>query len=179
MQRGTHRWWPGRRTRDEAGRVPCGVAVPGCGLLRCWRASASGVALRHEIPLMHYDQSWMGFGLVGALQAALISILAGGLLFVLFYWLGRCSGWGPGAPIAWSFLLAALLTVSGDLWDMFYFNYGPLQSLVLLKAKLALVHDPDALGTRVIAEVLGVTLGVYLGWHLCHMQRMQRWFGRR
>ena len=128
---------------------------------------------------MHYGQSWMAFGVLGALQAALISTLVGGLLFVLFYALGRRSGWGPGAPIAWAFLLAALLTVSGDLWDLFYFNYGQLQSLVLLKAKLALVHDPDAMGMRVVAELLGVTLGVYLGWQLCQTRLVQRWFGRR
>ena len=127
---------------------------------------------------MHYDQSWMGFGVAGALQAALISTLAGALLFVVFHWLGRRSGWGAGASVAWAFLLAVLLTVSGDLWDLFYFNYGQLQSLVLLKAKLALVHDPDAMGMRVVAELLGVTLGVYLGWLLCQARCMQRWFAR-
>ena len=129
--------------------------------------------------LMHYDQSWMGFGIVGALQAALISTLAGGLLFVVFHWLGRRSGWSPGVPIAWSFLLAVWFTASGDLWDLFYFNYGRLQSLVLLKAKLGLVHDPDAMGMRVLAEFLGVTLGVYLGWLLCHTRRLRRWFCQR
>ncbi len=128
---------------------------------------------------MHYDQSWMGFGIVGALQAALISALAGLLLFAVFHWLGRRHGWGPGAPIAWSFLLAALFTASGDLWDLFYFNYGQLQSLVLLKAKLALVHDPDAMGMRALSELLGVALGVYLGWLLCHARRLQRWFHQR
>jgi len=130
-------------------------------------------------PLLQYDQSWMGFGIVGALQAALISTLAGGLLFVVFHWLGRRSGWSPGVPIAWSFLLAVWFTASGDLWDLFYFNYGQLQSLVLLKAKLALVHDPDAMGLRVLAELLGVTLGVYLGWLLCHVRWLQRWFRQR
>ncbi len=128
---------------------------------------------------MHYDQSWMGFGIVGALQAGLISALAGALLFVLFHWLGRRNGWGPGAPIAWGFLLGVLFTASGDLADLFYFNYGQLQSLVLLKAKLALVHDPDSMGMRVLAEFLGVTLGVYLGWLLCHARCMQRWFHPR
>ncbi len=125
---------------------------------------------------MHYDQSWMGFGIVGAAQAGLVSTLVGLLLFVVFCWLGRRQAWGPGAPIAWSFLLAALFTVSGDLWDLFYFNYGQLQSLILLKAKLALVHDPDAMGLRVLAELLGVTLGVYLGWLVCHAGWFRRWF---
>jgi hypothetical protein len=133
------------------------------------------VSTRDWVLLMHYDQSWMGFGIVGALQAALISTLAGCVLFVVFHWLGRRNGWGPGAPLAWSFLLAAWFTVSGDLWDLFYFNYGRLQSLVLLKAKLALVHDPDAMGMRVLAEFLGVTLGVYLGWLLCRLRCVRYW----
>ena len=127
---------------------------------------------------MHYDQSWMGFGIVGAGQAGLVSTVAGLVLVVLFYGLGRRNAWGPGAPIAWSFLLAAVFTVSGDLWDLFYFNYGQLQSLVLLKAKLALVHDPDGMGMRVLAEFLGVALGVYLGWLLCHAQWLRHGFRR-
>ena len=120
---------------------------------------------------MHYDQSWMGYGIVGGLQAGALSVLAGLLLFVLFHWLGRRHGWSYGQPIGWSFLLATLLTVSGDLWDLFYFNYARLQSLQLLKAKLAQVHDPDGMGTRVLCELLGVALGISIGWVLCSRRR--------
>ena len=120
---------------------------------------------------MHYNQSWMGFGWVGALQAAVVSVLVAMLLSVVFHLIGRRHGWGLGPPLAWSFLLGLLLTASGDLADLFYFNYARLQSLTLLKAKLALVHDPDSMGLRALFEVVGVALGVYLGWLLLHHWR--------
>jgi hypothetical protein len=115
---------------------------------------------------MHYDQSWMGYGIVGGVQAGLVSALAGLLLFGVFHWLGRRNGWSYGQQIGWTSLLTLLLTVSGDLWDLFYFNYAQLQSLQLLKAKLAPVHDPDSIGIRVLCELLGGLLGIYVGWAL-------------
>src|SRR6185437_11140829 len=60
----------------------------------------------------------------------------------------------------------SILTVSGDLWDLFYLNYSNLQSRPLLTAVLAGMHDPEHLGMRVLCELLGVSLGVYLGWVL-------------
>jgi hypothetical protein len=59
-----------------------------------------------------------------------------------------------------------LLTAGGDVANLFYFNYAALQSLPLLRAKLAEVHDPGNMGLRVVCEILGVTLGIYLGWWL-------------
>ncbi len=115
---------------------------------------------------MHYEQSWMGVGIVGGIEAGVISALAGLLLFLLFHWLGRRHSWSYAPQIGWSFLLACLLTVSGDLWDMFYFNYANLQSVSLLKVELADVHDPQNLGLRVLCELLGVALGIYVGWVL-------------
>ena len=129
---------------------------------------------------MHYDQSWMGYGIVGGLQAGAISALAALLLFGVFHWLGRRNGWSYGPQIGWTFLLATLLTASGDLADLFYFNYGALQSIDLLRAKLALVHDPDGMGTRVMCELLGVAAGIWVGWLLAHHRdRWSRWFRRR
>ena len=115
---------------------------------------------------MQYDQSWMGYGIVGGLQAGSISALAAVLLFVFFHWLGRRNGWSYGPQIGWTFLSAAALTASGDLWNLFYFNYAQLQSLQLLKAKLAMVHDPDGIGIRVVCEFLGVATGILAGWML-------------
>jgi hypothetical protein len=114
---------------------------------------------------MHYDQSWMGSGWLGGLEAGAISAVAGALLFVLLRWLTRGSR-SHGPAIGWSCLLALVLTASGDLWDLFYFNYARLQSLELLRVKLALVHDPEGIGTRVLCEFLGVALGIYIGWVL-------------
>jgi multisubunit Na+/H+ antiporter MnhB subunit len=127
---------------------------------------------------MHYDQSWMGYGIIGGLQAGLISAAAGLLLFFAFHWLGRRNDWTYGAQIGWSFLAATILTASGDAWELFYFNYGQLQSLQLLKAKLALVHDPDSIGMRVLCELLGVAIGIYVGWALCSGDWRDRFGGK-
>jgi len=128
---------------------------------------------------MHYDQSWMGFGIVGGIQAGVISALAALLLFTVFHWLGQRNAWGYGTQISWTILVAALLTVSGDLWDLFYFNYARLQSMALLRAKLAEVHDPDSIGVRVLCELLGIVLGIYVSWLLCHSAWGTRLLKRR
>jgi hypothetical protein len=128
---------------------------------------------------MQYDQSWMGLGIVGGLEAGLISGLAGLLLFGVFHWLGRRHGWSDGPQIGWAFLSAMLLTAGGDLANLFYFNYASLQSLPLLRAKLAEVHDPGSLGLRVICEILGVTLGIYVGWLLSRRDWRRRHARRR
>lgn len=111
---------------------------------------------------MHYDQSWMGYGIVGGLEAGAISAVAGFLLYALFNWIGNRNDWGHGLRTGWSSLMALLLTAGGDLWDMVYFNYGRVESIQFLKVKLAEVHDFDGLGTRVLFEFLGVGAGVFL-----------------
>jgi hypothetical protein len=113
---------------------------------------------------MQYDQSWMGYGIVGGLQAGLIAAVVAALLFGFFHWLGRRGQWSYGPQIGWTFLSATLLTASGDLWNLFYFNYARLQSLQLLRAKLALVHDPDGIGVRVLCEFVGAGVGIAAGW---------------
>jgi len=112
---------------------------------------------------MHYDQSWMGYGWIGGLQAGLIAAAAGALLFLLFRWRTR-KVWSHGAQMAWSYVLGVALAASGDLADLFYFNYARLQSVQLLRAKLAEVHDPDGLGTRVLCELAGVAAGIAVAW---------------
>lgn len=119
---------------------------------------------------MPYDQSWMGFGVVGAFEAGLIAAVAGLAVFVLLHWFGRSQGWNIAMEVSWAYIVAMLLAGGADLWNLFYFNYGRLQSLQLLRIRLAEVHDPDSLGTRVLFEFMGAAIGVYLGWLL---------FGRR
>ena len=123
---------------------------------------------------MHYDHTWMGSGIVGGLQAGAISAAAGLLLFLALHWLGRRRGWSAARKIGWAFLLACVLTVSGDLWDMFYLNYANLQSIALLQAVLAGMHDPEHLGLRVLCELLGVSLGIGVGYASCGGDRRSR-----
>jgi len=128
---------------------------------------------------MHYDQSWMGFGIVGGIEAGVISLVVALLLFALFHWLGQRNAWGYGTQITWAALVSAFLTASGDFWDLFYFNFGKLQSIQLLRAKLAEVHDPDSIGTRVLCELLGIAVGIYLSWMICHAPPFARMLRRR
>ena len=123
---------------------------------------------------MPYDQSWMGYGFVGGLQAGAISAVAGALLLVLFHAVGRRGGWSEAKKIGWAYLLALLLSGGGDLGKLFYFNFAQLQSLQLLRAKLAEVHDPDNLGTRAFCEMVGVAVGIFAAWIVIHWLAQRR-----
>ena len=116
---------------------------------------------------MNYDQTWMAFGWAGGVEAGAISLAAGFVLYLLLHWLGRRHGWCDARRIGWAYLLALLLTARMDAWNLLYFNYARLQSLQLLQAKLAQVHDPDGIGTRVLCELVGTALGVFAAWVVC------------
>jgi hypothetical protein len=118
---------------------------------------------------MHYDQSWMGYGTIGGLQAGMIAMIVGILVFGVFHAIGKRQGWHYGAQFGWSYVVTVALAAGGDLRDLFYFNYGQLQSIQLLKVKLAEVHDPDNIGTRVFFDLVGAGVGLYLGWLLIDM----------
>ncbi|RUL74538.1 hypothetical protein [Dyella choica] len=115
---------------------------------------------------MHYDQSWMGYGLEGGLEAGAISAVVALLLYLVLHVIGRKQGWNPLRVITIAFLLSLLLTASGDLWDLVYFNYANMNSIQFLKARLAQVHDPDNIGQRVFWEMVGALVGAGLGWIL-------------
>ena len=115
---------------------------------------------------MHYDQSWMGYGLVGGLEAGGISAGAAILLYLVVYAIGHRQGWTPLRMIAIAFLVSLLLTASGDMWDLIYFNYARMDSIQYLKVRLAEVHDPDNIGLRVFWELIGALVGACLGWLL-------------
>ena len=104
---------------------------------------------------------------MASLEAGAISLAAGFVLYLLLHRLGRRNGWSDARQIGWAYLLALILTARTDLWNLFYFNYARLQSLQLLQAKLAEVHDPDGIGTRVLCELIGATIGVFVAWLLC------------
>ena len=115
---------------------------------------------------MLYDQSWMGYGIVGGMQAGAIAAVIGFFMLLLVHWLTRKQHWSLGHELGVTYLLALLPGSSGDLWNLFYFNYADLQSPVLMRATLADVHDPDGIGTRVLCEFLGVAVGLSLAWLL-------------
>ena len=70
---------------------------------------------------MPYDQSWMGYGFVGGVEAGAISAAVGALLFVLFHAIGRRYGWSDLRKIGWSYLLALIVSGGADgaviTWD--------------------------------------------------------------
>ncbi|WP_199099011.1 hypothetical protein [Dyella sp. ASV21] len=120
---------------------------------------------------MPYDQSWMGYGLIGALEAGAIAAGVGLVVFGILHWLGRSQGWNVGIEVSWSYVVSLLVAGGQDLWNLFYFSYGRLQSLQLLQARLAEVHDPDSLGLRVLFEFIGAGIGIYVGWWLVAHRR--------
>ena len=128
---------------------------------------------------MHYDQSWMDYGVLGALEAGAIALVVGIIVFAVFHAIGRRNGWHYGAQFGWSYLVTLSIAASGDLADLVYFNYGQLQSLQLLKAKLASVHDPDSIGTRVFFEFVGAGVGLYLSFLLFTLIARRRGAGLR
>ncbi|MFP6558758.1 hypothetical protein WJ542_10625 [Paraburkholderia sp. B3] len=115
---------------------------------------------------MFYSQSWMGYGMVGGLQAGAIAAAIGFFMLLLVRWLTRKQRWSQGRELGVAYLLSLLPSSSGDLWNLFYFNYADLQSPVFLSAALADVHDPDSIGLRVMCEFSGVAIGLLLAWLL-------------
>ncbi|TCV95899.1 hypothetical protein EC912_102244 [Luteibacter rhizovicinus] len=113
---------------------------------------------------MPYDRSWMGYGMVGALQAGAIALAVGIAMYVLIHAYGKRNGWHHGQELAISVILAFVLAGGQDIWNLFYFNVAPLQSLALLRLKLAAVHDPDAIGLRTFFDFTGALVGVAIGW---------------
>jgi len=112
---------------------------------------------------MPYDRSWMGFGTVGALQAGGIALVVGILIYALVAWMGKSGNWSFGKSLGVAFAMSFVIAGGQDLWDLFYFDLIPPQSILVLRNKLAAVHDPDAIGTRVCFEAIGALIGVFVG----------------
>jgi hypothetical protein len=112
-----------------------------------------------------YDQSWMGYGAVGGLQAGAIAAAVGFVLFAAVHWVGRRNGWHHGRELTVGYLLTVAVAGGGDMWNLLYFSLAPVgDSIQLLKTKLAQVHDPDSIGLRVLCEFLGAAFGTYVSW---------------
>lgn len=105
-------------------------------------------------------------GWPGALEAGLIALAIGFALYFVFQALSRRFGWGPGHAVGWACLAAVAIGAGIDLWNLFYLGVVRLESPIYARIALAKIHDPDALGVRVLMEVLGALCGVALAWML-------------
>ena len=106
----------------------------------------------------------LGYGMTGALQAAAIAAAVAFVLFSLAHALRGFLGWRHGTEIGVSFALALLVAAGVDAWELFSLSIVRLESPFAIQQRLAQIHDPDALGLRVVMEFLGAAAGVTLGW---------------
>lgn len=110
------------------------------------------------------------FGLLGTLEAGVIALLAGLLVFCGWRWLGRRGRMSQGQIIGWACLIAVLAGAGVDIWNLFYTSIVRLESPLYARLALEYIHDPDELGGRVVLEVVGALAGVGLGWWLFSRQ---------
>lgn len=104
------------------------------------------------------------YGLAGSLEAALIALAIGFVVFFLWWQVCRRAGLSQGHAIAWACLAAVAIGAGVDGWNLFYLGMVQLESPLYARLALAGIHDPDQLGTRVVLEVAGALVGVGLGW---------------
>ena len=106
------------------------------------------------------------YGLLGCLEAGLIALLVGALVYAGWAWVCRRTGLGVTHAIGGASGAALLIGAGVDAWNLFYIGMVKLESPLYARLALAGIHDPDNLGTRVLLEVTGALCGVVLGWWL-------------
>lgn len=107
---------------------------------------------------------WLDFGFLGAFEAALIAVVTGFVLFTLAHALRHLVRWRQGTAIGVAFVLTLLVATGVDVWNLFYLSIVRLESPFAIQQTLEQIHDPDALGMRVVLEFIGAVVGVTLGW---------------
>ena len=108
--------------------------------------------------------SWLGYGFSGALGAAALAAGIGFVLFMLAHALRSWVGWRQGTEIGVAFALTLVLAAGVDAWHLFYLSIVRMESPFAIQQILATIHDPDALGMRVVFEFFGAVVGVMLAW---------------
>ncbi|MDR2870961.1 MAG: hypothetical protein LBV45_00165 [Xanthomonadaceae bacterium] len=104
------------------------------------------------------------FGILGALEAGLIALVIGFVLYAIWLPFCRWCGLSLGHAIGWSALVALVIGAGYDAWNLFYTGFVSLESPLYARIALSRIHDPDMLGTRVVIEAAGALSGVGLGW---------------
>ena len=105
-------------------------------------------------------------GLLGTLEAGLIALFVGLLVYALWHRLCRWAGWTDGHAIGWACVMAVEASAGIDAWNLFYMGMMRLESPLYARLFLAGIHDPNELGSRVVLEVAAAIGGVALGWLL-------------
>lgn len=104
-------------------------------------------------------------GLLGAIEAGLIAVLAGLLAYGLWQRLLRAREGAVGPAIGWASLSSVIVAAGIDGWNLFYLAVMRMESPLYARMALQGIHDPGSLGARVVLEILGALLGVLLGWY--------------
>ena len=104
------------------------------------------------------------FGWLGALEAGLIALLIGVLVWLFWRWLAKRSGLPEPKAIGWACVTAIVIGGGIDSWNLFYLGVAQLESPVYARIALSKMHDADSLGLRVLLEWAGALTGVTLGW---------------
>ena len=104
------------------------------------------------------------FGFLGAVEAGIIALLVGMLAFLFWNWLMRMTGGSIGHALGWACVTAVVVSGGIDAWNLFYLGIVKLESPLYARLALQGIHDADALGARVVCELVGALTGVALGW---------------
>lgn len=111
------------------------------------------------------------FGLLGSLEAGLIALILGVILFALVEHGGRRLQFNQGHTLGTACLLAVAIGAGYDIWNLVYTSIVRLESPLYARLALARIHDPNELGSRVVLEVAGAIAGVVVGWKLFSSDR--------
>ncbi|UUC36726.1 hypothetical protein NO561_12860 [Xanthomonas oryzae pv. oryzae] len=104
------------------------------------------------------------FGLLGSLEAGLIALILGVLVFAAVGRIGRRLQFNHGQMLGIACLLTVAIGAGYDIWNLVYTSIVRLESPLYARLALAKIHDPNELGSRVVLDVAGALAGVVLGW---------------
>ncbi|SMQ96944.1 hypothetical protein [Xanthomonas fragariae] len=101
------------------------------------------------------------FGLLGSLEAGSIALILGVLVFAAVEHIGRRLHFTYGHTLG---VLTVAFGVGYDIWNLLYTSIVRLESPLYARVALIKIQDPNALGSRMVLEVVGAIAGVVVGW---------------